>query len=164
MPINDEMFKAAMRRFASGVTVVTARAVDGRPQGVTVSAFSSLSLSPPLVLVCLDRATNALDAYVSGEFFAVNILADGQSGVSDDFAYPGPVSPFERHPWRDGETSVPLLAGTLAGIECRRHAVQDGGDHVILIGRVEHAHVSPDGSPLLYTAGAYGRFAPGTGT
>ena len=151
MTVNPE----TMSRFASGITVVTAKTRDGAPVGVTVSAFSSLSLTPPLILACLDNATANLDAYTEGPGFCVNILAAGQEEASNAFAFPGPVSPFERIDNVDGALGIPILTGTVATLECTRFAVYPGGDHQILIGQVEHAAWRTDAAPLLYAAGGY---------
>ena len=151
-----------MSRFASGVTVVTAKTNGGAPVGVTVSAFSSLSLSPPLILACLDNATANLDAYTEGPGFCVNILAAGQEDASNAFAFPGPLPPFERIDNVVGTLGIPILTGTIATLECTRHAVHLGGDHQILVGLVEHAAWRTDSAPLLYAAGGYRALAGST--
>ncbi len=158
MTVNPDSFRQAMSRFASGVTVVTARTSKtqgGTPVGVTVSAFSSLSLTPPLILVCLDNATANLNAYIEGPGFCVNILAAGQEDASNAFAFPGPVPPFECIDNIDGALGIPILTGTVATLECTPHAVYPGGDHQILIGHVEHASWRMEPAPLLYAAGGY---------
>lgn len=162
MTVNPESFRQAMSRFASGVTVVTAKTHGGAPVGVTVSAFSSLSLTPPLILVCLDNATANLAAYSEGPGFCVNILAAGQEDASNAFAFPGPVPPFERIDNVLGALNIPILTGTVATLECTRFAVHPGGDHQILIGQVEHAAWRTDVAPLLYAAGGYRALAGST--
>lgn len=154
MGIDPQHFRQALSRFASGVTVVSTRRPDGAAIGVTVSAFCSVSLTPPLILVCLDKTTLDLAAYAAGERFCVNILSADQQAVSDAFAYPGPVPPFESTAHRIGAGGVPLIEGALAVLECRRYATQDAGDHVVVIGEVLDAEVG-NGAPLLYANGRY---------
>lgn len=159
MSIDPQHFRQALSRFASGVTVVSARRADGAPIGVTVSAFCSVSLTPPLILVCLDKATLDLAVYAEGPRFAVNVLAETQQAVSNAFAYPGPVPPFEATAYRTGAGDVPLIEGTVAALECSRFAAHDAGDHVIVVGLVDNA-VCREGAPLLYANGGYRGLAP----
>ena len=156
MTVNPEQFRQTLSRFASGVTVVSARLDTGAQIGVTVSAFSSVSLSPPLILICLDNSTSNLDVYLKGPAFAVNILASEQGAVSNAFAFQSDVPPFEKFPFRDGLLGVPLLDDTVAALECVPDAIYQGGDHQILVGRVAHVRWSDSKSPLLYAAGRYG--------
>lgn len=158
--MNDQDFRAAMASFATGVTVVTARAPDGRPVGVTVNAFSSVSLSPPLVLICLDRSTGCLDCFLDGRPFAVNILSGDQAGVSHDFAGPQDAG-FHGHPFHDGEGGAPILEGVKAVVECRSENAYDGGDHLIVVGRVVAVQVDDGAEPLLYYRSAYRHLAKG---
>ncbi len=159
MTVNPDSFRQALSRFASGVTVVTAVSHEGEPTGVTVSAFASVSLRPPMVLICLDMATRNLDAYTNGDGFAVNILAADQNAVSDAFAYPGPVSPFERVGHSITEAGLAVLDGTIASLICRRAAVHEGGDHKIVLGEVLDATWRPDKEPLMYAMGGYADLA-----
>lgn len=152
--VSADEFRRALGCFPSGVTVVTAQGGNGRPAGVTVSAFSSLSLDPPLVLFCLDKNTAALAAFVEGDGFAVNILADDQAALSRAFASPE-ADRFAGVRHTTGEGGCPILAGVAAWLECRRVAVHDGGDHYILVGRVERAEAAPGKSPLVYAQGRY---------
>lgn len=158
MAVDPQSFRNALGRFASGITVVTGVMPSGARVGLTVNAFSSLSLTPPLVLVCLDRSTGCLPAFEDGERFAVNILADDQAATSVLFA--GPANPFQTTnvAYRESAGGVPLLDGCVANLECRRQAVIDGGDHVILTGLVEHAETATDREPLVYYRGCYGDF------
>ncbi|KAF0140125.1 MAG: putative Flavin reductase FMN-binding [Rhodospirillaceae bacterium] len=153
MIVDSRSFRNAMACFASGVTVVTARAVDGRLLGVTVSAFTSLSLDPPLVLLCLDRQTLHVQAFTSGAF-AVNILKEDQKELSIQFAT------HDGDKWRGttyetGETGVPFLKGCLATIECDVETTYDGGDHVIIVGRVHRLSSAPGGQPLVHFRSVY---------
>lgn len=159
MSIDQQSFKYALARFASGVTVVSTRRRDGAPIGVTVSAFCSVSLVPPLILVCLDKSNADLDAYIDGERFCVNVLSVDQATVSNAFAFAGPVPPFEKTAYTEGLGGIPLIDDTAAALQCARHAVHEAGDHYILIGLVEEA-TWRDAEPLLYACGDYRQLAP----
>lgn len=163
MPVDPQSFRDALGRFASGITVVTGVMPAGTKVGLTVSAFASLSLAPPLILVCLDRATGCLDAFTEGERFAVNVLASDQDAVSTLFA--GPANPFTSADVRHHEDAagVPLLDGCLANLQCRRREVMDGGDHVVLTGLVERTETAAGRAPLVYYRGGYGDFRPRAG-
>jgi len=154
MPVSPEDFRAALSRWASGVAIVTAAASD-RIHGMTVSAFTSVSLAPPLVLVCADKTSHTLEVIEAGGAFAVNILAAGQEALSNRFASKKDEDRrFEGVRWRRGATGSPLLEGTVAALDCRVVAAHDAGDHVIYVGQVEAAEVR-GGAPLLYHAGLY---------
>ncbi|WP_420404744.1 flavin reductase family protein [Nisaea sp.] len=154
MSVNAEHFRDVVGRFASGVTVVTT-ANDAGYAGFTASSFSSVSLDPPLVLVCLGRDAACHDAFVGGTGFAVNILAASQAEISVRFSS-DVGDRFEGVPHETWVTGAPVLDGVLAAIDCRLHAVHEGGDHSILVGRVERlGPVAADAEPLLYYRGAY---------
>jgi flavin reductase (DIM6/NTAB) family NADH-FMN oxidoreductase RutF len=154
MSIDRDSFRQTLSRFASGVTVVSTRRADGTPIGVTVSSFCSVSLEPPLILVCLDKANQDVEAYAEGKSFAVNVLAADQAVISNTFAFPGPVPPFKTIPFSEGLDGVPMLEGAAATLQCARHATHDGGDHWIVVGRVEEAAWTE--KPLLiYAEGSY---------
>jgi flavin reductase (DIM6/NTAB) family NADH-FMN oxidoreductase RutF len=154
MALSGDEFRAALARWASGVAVVTAAAGD-RIHGMTVSAFASVSLAPPLVLVCADKSSITLEVVEAGGVFAVNVLAAGQEALSDRFASKKDEHRrFEGVRWRRGATGAPLLEGTVAALDCRVVAAHDAGDHVIYVGEVEAAEVRA-GAPLVYHAGAY---------
>ncbi len=158
MPIAAEQFKEACRCWTTGVTVVTARAED-RVHGLTVSAFTEVSLDPPLVLVCIDKAANTKPILDEGGVFAVNVLALGQEALSNKFASKQDEwRRFEGLEWETAKTGAPLLSGTVVGLDCRTVAAHDSGDHVIYVGEVEWARVDPDQEPLLYSRGGYGAF------
>ncbi|MDX2030479.1 MAG: flavin reductase family protein [Blastocatellia bacterium] len=156
--IDSQLFRRAMGHFASGVTVVTTITGEAEPRGMTASAFSSLSLDPPLILVCVSRTSSFYEAITTAPFFAVNFLAAHQQDLSSRFASKI-ENKFEGVETATGKTGVPLLAGALAHIECARHEVLPGGDHVIVLGRVEHLDVF-GGEPLAYFAGKYRALAP----
>lgn len=153
MAIDEAGFRKAMSCFASGVTVVTT-AYDGVAYGMTVSAFSSLSLVPPLVLICVEKSARIHDAIPKAERFAVNILRAGQEAISNKFATRSDDR-FEGMNVRQGKLNVPLLDDSLAIVECRLHASLPGGDHTIYVGEVVAAEIG-EGQPLLYFRSAYG--------
>jgi flavin reductase (DIM6/NTAB) family NADH-FMN oxidoreductase RutF len=154
MPIDQNAFKEALRGWASGVTVVTSRAGD-KMHGMTVSAFSSVSADPPLVLVCANRASTTHAVIEEGGVFAVNILAEHQQDVSNLFASSKyEDSRLDRVSWTAGETGAPLIDGALASLECRVSSAHREGSHTIYIGQVESVHTS-DAEPLLYYDGGY---------
>lgn len=146
--VSADAFKAALARWASGVTVVTAAG----PVGMTVSAFSSLSLDPPLVLVALAKGAHSSAPIVAADGFAVHVLERDQQDLSVRFA--GHVDRFAGLTTDEGPFGAPLLGGCLMRLVCERRAVTDGGDHTVLIGRVVQADVN-DGEPLLYYRGGY---------
>lgn len=150
-------FRNAMSKFASGVTVVTAHAPDGTPVGFTASAFSSLSLDPPLILVCLDRRAECFEAFQHADTFGVSILRHGQDAIAMRFATRG-ADKFGVADTSPGESGVPLVDGAIARVECTMHERVEGGDHVILVGEVTKA-VTEDGEPLLHYARQFGQFA-----
>lgn len=150
--IDDAKFKQAMSHFASGVTVVTTEQ-DSRLYGMTVSAFSSLSLDPRLVLVCIEKNVKTHDVIASAGRFGVSILADGQQEISNRFASRSDTK-FEGVTVERRELGVPLIAGALCTLECRVHEQLPGGDHTIFIGEVVTAEVA-EGQPLLYFRSRY---------
>lgn len=153
MPISPEDFRAALSRFPSGVTVVTTKNQEGKFHGITVSAFNSVSLEPPLVLVCLDRATASHQVLSESGIFAVNILSAEQSGLSEHFASMI-ADKFEGIEYHLSEHGLPLLSNCLVNMECRVRNISDGGDHTVFIAEVENAIVN-DGDPLLYFRSNY---------
>jgi flavin reductase (DIM6/NTAB) family NADH-FMN oxidoreductase RutF len=154
MPVDQNAFKEALRGWASGVTVVTSRAGD-RVHGMTVSAFSSVSADPPLVLVCANRASTTHAVIEEGGVFAVNILAEHQQDVSNLFASSElEDSRLDRVRWTEGSTGAPLIDEALVSLECTVRSAHREGSHTIYIGQVEAVHVS-DATPLLYYRGGY---------
>lgn len=142
-----------MGRFASGITIVTARDAAGRDHGMTVSSFCSLSLVPPLVLICVERTTELHTVLRAAESFAVNVLASDQELVSRRFAEVD-SGRFEGLAFTRALTGCALLTGTLATLECAVRGRYDGGDHLIVTGEVIGAEAR-DGRPLLYYRGGY---------
>lgn len=154
MAIDLDTFRQSLRRWASGVTVVTSSAA-GEKHGMTVSAFSSLSADPPLVLVCANRTSKTHGVIREGGVFAVNVLADDQQELSNRFSSSKTEgSRFEGVAHHIGESGAPVLDGTVVTLECRMKSAYDEGSHTIYVGEVLVAHMT-DKSPLLYFAGAY---------
>ncbi len=152
-------FRNAMARFASGVTVVTTHDAAGKPVAFTASAFSSLSLDPPLILVCLDRKADSFPAFHEAGHFTVSILAAHQAEHGMRFATKS-ADKFAGVTVDSGEvTGIPLIPEALVHLECRTHQHLDGGDHVIIIGEVLRAQ-SNDQEPLLHFNRKFGRFQP----
>ena len=154
--VTEADFRRALGQFATGVTVVTTLAPGGRPEGVTVNAFASLSLAPPLILVCLAKGTRALAAFESTGHFAVNVLSETQRHLSVAFSRPG-ENRFNSVSWSAWASGCPIFEGCVANLECARSARHDGGDHVILIGQVERLHFDKSRAPLLYVGSGYRR-------
>ena len=152
MTIDPDDFRAVLGRFASGVTVVTLCDDAGRDHGMTVSAFTSVSLEPPLILVCIGYDSSLRPIIDTAQSFGVSILAADQEALSRRFA--AQVNRFEGIGFTRGELGVALLDGALAWLECRVDARHDAGDHEIIVGRVEHASTTNE-RPLLYYRGGY---------
>lgn len=152
--IDPDTFRSVLGRFASGITVVTARDADDTDCGMTVSAFCSVSLTPPLVLVCVDRAASMHGMLLETAHFAVNILAAHQEPLSRRFSGTDEHKRFDGVGYTRGLTGVALLDDALAHIECRRVANHPAGDHTVIIGEVETA-LAHSHRPLLYYRGGY---------
>jgi len=152
MPIDDGHFRLALSHFASGVTVVTT-AHDGQLYGMTVASFASLSLHPPLVLVCIERSVKTHDAIAAAGRYGVSILSSTQADISAKFASRSDDK-FNGVELIEGDLDVPLIAGALTAIECRLYDRLPGGDHTIFIGEVMKIHTT-EGDPLLYFRSGY---------
>jgi flavin reductase (DIM6/NTAB) family NADH-FMN oxidoreductase RutF len=153
MSVDPDAYRAVLGRFATGVTVVTARDEKGRDHGMTVSAFSSVSLTPPLIMVCIGDDASLRPVIEHCRHFGVNILAASQEALSRRFAEQG--NRFEGVGFTRGEFGgVALLDGALAFLECRIVARHQAGDHTIIVGEVENA-ANRDDRPLLYYRGGY---------
>ncbi len=157
MAVGKDEFRRALGQFASGVTVVTMKDHDSKPQGITVSAFASVSLDPPLVLVSIDKRASLHDSLTEGSAFAVNILAEDQELISRRFASKE-EDRFEGVGFSYGVNGAPLLTGSLASLECRVVHAYSGGDHTIFVGEVEVTTVS-EGKPLAYFRGGYSQLS-----
>ena len=146
----------ALGCFATGVTVVTCLDEAGRPVGLTANSFTSLSLDPPLLLVCVAKASASAVPLTRAAHFAVNVLQTLQQPASITFSTRG-EDRFGQTEWSTGEHGAPVLMESLSVFECRRSAVHDGGDHHILVGEVVKASFEPGLDPLLYFRGSYRR-------
>jgi flavin reductase (DIM6/NTAB) family NADH-FMN oxidoreductase RutF/DNA-binding GntR family transcriptional regulator len=153
------VFRRVIGNFMTGVVVITT--TDGEAtRGMTVSAVSSLSLDPPMLLICLNAASSTQEAVRRSGRFAVNILTEHQGHVAERFARPGSDDKFGDLETRPGRTGVPLLSGVLATVECRVAEVVGGGTHRVFLAEAVHAEAS-DGSPLAYFRGRFGKFELG---
>ena len=161
MPITPELFRAALGRFASGVTIVTTLDADGRPNGLTVSAFSSVSLEPPLVVIAIDRANDSGPAIRGCGRFNVHLLASEQESLSRCFGErPAGSVPFDGIAVAKDKHGLPVLPGALALLGCRLTQTVEAGDHTLFIAEVESIDVA-EGEPLLYYRGLYRRLESG---
>lgn len=157
MPIDEALFKLAMSHFASGVTVVTTEH-DGTPYGMTVASFASLSLHPPLVLICVEQSVKTHEALVAAQRFGVSILSQEQGEVSGRFASKKIDDKFAGVAWSRGELGMPLIDGAICALECRVHSQLPGGDHTIFVGEVVSARTH-DARPLVYFRSGYRELA-----
>lgn len=153
MPVTPDDFRAALSRFASGIAVVTSRSTAGDFHGITVSAFCSVSLNPPLILVCIEKTTGSHLAINGSGVFVANILAAGQDEMSERFSVPA-ADKFDGVSFRIGLGGVPVLNDALVALECRLESSFDGGDHTIFVAAVENVSIR-DGGPLVYFHGEY---------
>jgi flavin reductase (DIM6/NTAB) family NADH-FMN oxidoreductase RutF len=145
--------REAFGQFATGVTVVTTRQPDGTPRGFTANSFTSVSLDPPLLLVCIANSAHSCAVFCEAEHFGVNVLCEDQKDVSGLFASRAPDK-FQQTDWTEGTGGVPLLPGSVATFVCAQHQRIDAGDHVVLIGRVLDSTVNA-APPLGYHRGTY---------
>ena len=158
-PVDARLYRDAIGRFATGVTVVTVD--DGRePRGMTANAVTSVSLDPVLLLVCVAKSARSHEALAAARSFAVNVLAADQREISDYFARSSAdaETPMGGWPYRSGATGAPILEGALTWFDCRVWEWLPGGDHSIVVGEVvDLALERPDDEPLLFHAGSYRR-------
>lgn len=152
MPIDEAAFKLAMSHFASGVTVVTTEHA-GRQYGMTVASFASLSLRPPLVLICIEKSVKTHEAIVAAGKFGVSILSSAQADISSRFASRSDDK-FSGVRIDRGELGIPLIADALTTLQCNLRDQLPGGDHTIFVGEVVEA-VTREGIPLLYFRSGY---------
>jgi flavin reductase (DIM6/NTAB) family NADH-FMN oxidoreductase RutF len=152
MAVSPDDFRRALRKFASGVTIVTV-SVDGELHGATASSFASVSLDPPLILVCLDKTSHTRELLLKEGSFAVNILGADQTEIARAFSLRGP-KPFDRIRHHAGSQGAPLFDDSIAWIECKTERVVEAGDHDIVIGEVTSCDAT-DRMPLLYYEADY---------
>ena len=148
---NHMPLRAALGRFATGVTVVTCQGASG-PMGITANSFASVSLDPPLVLWLPAKATRRYAAFVQAASFSIHILEQTQLSISHAFARNG--SGFDGLDWDYDEREVPILKRALSRFDCHLHAQHDDGDHTIIVGYVDHFTAS-DGQPVIFSQGGY---------
>lgn len=162
MTVDPDAFRSVMGRFATGVTVVTLP--SDPPHGITVNAFASVSLSPPLVLVCIDHDTTAYELLDDGAGgYGVNVLAADQRELGEHFAGMRDLDPvpFESEPTRTETSGAPLFENALATLDCTLDTAHEAGDHTIYIGAVESAEVlRPEADPITFYTGEWGTVAP----
>jgi flavin-dependent trigonelline monooxygenase, reductase component len=151
--VDSATFRRACSKYATGIAVVTVRDAEGAPQGITVNSFTSVSLDPPLILVCLELKASVLPHFRVTPYFAVNVLDETQRALSTRFAETRPDR-FDGVAWTPSEHGAPLLEGVLCTMECRVRDMVPAGDHVILIGGVTRATWC-DGRPLIYFNSGY---------
>jgi flavin reductase (DIM6/NTAB) family NADH-FMN oxidoreductase RutF len=158
--ITGDDLRHALGHFTTGVTVVTTVGLGGEPVGTTASAVSALSLDPPLVLVCLASSSETLAELSTHRRFAVNVLAEGQRHLSDNFARSGEAAIWGQVTHRSCPGGAPRLDGALAVLDCELEQRVPGGDHDIVVGRINEIEVGDAGlRPLIHFRGAYGALA-----
>lgn len=156
--IDSSTFRHVLGHFPTGVTIVSADPGDG-PVGMAVGSFTSVSLDPPLVAFLPAKTASAWPGIESAGHFCVNILSDAQADLSGVFSSKG-EDRFAGVEWETAITGAPVISGCLAWIDCEIEAVYEGGDHWIVLGRVVELEAAPDGAPLLFFKGGYGRHEP----
>ena len=153
MSVSPDEFRAVLGRFPSGVTVVTTTGADGSDEGMTVSAFCSVSLDPPLVLICIEKSASVYEALTNAPGFVVNVLSAKQEQIGRRFSIID-IDRFQGVGFTRSANGYAILDDVLAVIECRRFALHQAGDHTIIVGEVE-ATRAETGTPLLYYRGGY---------
>ena len=157
--VTPDKFRQVMGSFATGITVVTTMDKNGNPYGLTVNSFTSVSLDPLLVLVCLDNKLSGLQFFKDSKHFGVSMLSESQEDLSRMFAKKDSVRPASIY--FEGKLGIPLLRDSLAIMECETTAIYPGGDHLIFLGHVHAAEVLEGSLPLLYYRGRYQRLRAG---
>jgi flavin reductase (DIM6/NTAB) family NADH-FMN oxidoreductase RutF len=160
--IDPRDFRNALGAYATGVTIITAAAPDGKPYGLTCNSFASVSLNPPLVLWSLVVFSQSMSVFQNASHFAVNVLGASQQALANKFAKSSDDK-FAGVEWRPGLGNAPILADSVANFQCRAANRYYGGDHVIFLGAVE-AYSYNRQEPLLFARGSYGRFLPADDT
>lgn len=154
-PLTDILFRRACAHFATGVAIASILDEEGIPHGLTINSFTSVSLSPPLVLICIDYRAASYPRFARATHYSISILSEEQQELSTRFAVQ-PDDRFDGVAWSPGLTGVPLIDGAITIFECATRQVIDGGDHGILLAEVV-AVASPGGAPLVYFGSAYQR-------
>jgi flavin reductase (DIM6/NTAB) family NADH-FMN oxidoreductase RutF len=154
MSLEGRELRDALGRFATGVCVITTMSDKQQAVGMTANSFSSVSLDPPLVLWSLQNNSDVYDLFAAPRHFAVNILSSEQQAYSNQYAKKGQHDLDPAH-YRMGKYGAPIIRNALATFECELHATHEGGDHLIIVGRVIDMHQRPTGEPLLFYCGRY---------
>lgn len=157
--VDEAGLRSVLGHFATGITIVTGRDEERRARAITVNAFASLSLDPPLVLYCLGKRAFNFDAFANAKAFAVNLLSADQQALSDRFAREA-EDDLADLPATELATGSPVLAGCLAVLDCETEAIHEAGDHLIVIGRVKALDLPRESEPLIYFRGRYRGLAP----
>ena len=152
---NRRLFRDALGKFATGVTVITTRTAEG-PVGMTVNSFASVSLDPALVLWSVAKSSGRYEVYRHAKYYAIHVLREDQTELALDFARNADA--FDNCEWRDNEHGVPLLRHSLARFECVQEATHEGGDHTIIVGKVI-GFSKQDGKSLVFASGSFGAFS-----
>jgi 4-hydroxyphenylacetate 3-hydroxylase, reductase component len=155
MSFDTRAFRQALGCFPTGVAVITAKPPGRHPMGITVNSFTSVSLDPPLVLWCMDRRSDRFETFTNAKHYVISLLGTAHENVSARLAKQGSHS-LEGIELIETESGPPALADALAFFECEAHAVHDGGDHAILVGRVLNFARREAGAPLVFFKGRYG--------
>jgi len=158
-PLSSREFRHACGRFPTGVTIASVMDAAGTPHGLTVSSFTSVSLEPPLILICLGHQVTIIEAFRAASHFGINVLRDSQRDLSERFARKS-HDRFGGVKWHRGENGAPLIEGVLAAIECAVYQRFPAGDHDILVGEMLRAEVA-EGEPLIHFAGRYRKLLGG---
>jgi flavin reductase (DIM6/NTAB) family NADH-FMN oxidoreductase RutF len=155
MAIDQREYRNAVGCFATGVTIVTTLDHNGEKIGITANSFSSLSLDPPLVLFCVDAKINSFEAFESCRHFNINVLRENQMDISNNFARSSDDK-WDGIEHGYGENGCPIFDGSVAVLECDKHAMYEGGDHLIMVGEVKKmTYENGECRPLLYYKGSY---------
>ena len=153
--MDAKAFRRACAKYATGITIAAAIDGQGAPHGLTVNSFTSVSMTPPLVLVCIDYSSNTLPVFRQAAGYGISVLGEEQEPLSARFATRG-QDRFDGVAWKAGETGVPLLDGALAHLECVTRNVVEAGDHAVFIAEVVRIQTR-EGKPLLFFDSAYRR-------
>jgi flavin reductase (DIM6/NTAB) family NADH-FMN oxidoreductase RutF len=157
--IDSRELRNALGRFATGVCIISTMTEEGEPLGMTANSFSSVSLDPPLVLWSLQNNSEVFDVFSRPRYFAINVLAREHHEHSGRYARKGDHVLHPDH-FILGKCGTPIVPEALVSFECELHATHDGGDHLIIVGRVINMHTREDGEPLLFYSGNYRSLAP----
>lgn len=151
--LDDNTFKKAMGRFPSGVVIATTINNEGKKCGFTASAFSSLSLDPPLILVCLANSAECFNSFLNGDMFAINVIGHEQHDLAFKFATKG-VDKFDGDEFVTGNSGLPIIPNCIFSLECNIKDIYPGGDHAILVGEVQEARIN-EGDPSIWYDGSF---------